>query len=1041
MSEKSADRNLLIGVLAVQMEFISRDQLVAAMSAWLLDKSQSFDAVLRSASAIDDDTQGLLVGLVDKHISMHLDDPSASLTSVSQTLPISDVLTLLPDDEVSKTLTMLPHQRPKPDPLMTAAPVPSRTSEPNAMRFRPLRAHSEGGLGTVSVACDEELGREVALKEIKESYADHPESRRRFLIEGEITGCLEHPGIVPVYGMGEYADGRPFYAMRFIRGQSLQHAIAGFHADDDLQNNSRSRELELRKLLRRLIDVCDAVEYAHSRGVLHRDLKPDNVMLGKYGETLVVDWGLAKADDQIDVTNQNEPPLRLLSGGGTSSTQMGECLGTPAYMSPEQASGRLDLMRATSDVYSLGATLHAILTGKAPFPTSDLKTVLNRVRTGEFEKPRDRDPRISPSMESVCLKAMSLEPKDRYQSAAEFASDIERWLSDEPVIAYVEPIPKRIARWSRRHRSLVSSFVAGSLASILILTVSLVFLVSANQRERAARELADSERSRAENNLSVAQQAVSTMLSEVGREELAQVPQMEQTRAKLLTKARTFYEGFLRQRPTDEALRLEWAMAQRNLAEIDRLVDRHEQAEDRYRQAIRELKDLAELRPSETIYRRTWASVSDELGQLVKLRDSSRAEEFFDEAIRLQEGVSSSDTDPELSQEIARSFYNRGMVRAEQGKLSAAGDDVIAAIETLKSIIDYTDNPDLSVTQELARCYNNLANITKRVGNAVKARDEFEIAINLLEVQVERFPDNRDLSNELAIYQNNFANLLRTEGELSQADQVSSQAIDRLEVLAQPLPALANELANALHNRGVILSQRNMRNEAVAQYREASEILLRLTKEFPMVPLYRDRLGNALFQLGTMRFQAGKTNEAVSLVRDAMSEHKSVLEQNPKDPSFRQHLKNDYVGLALIQLAQKQRTDAMKTAFQFASDFPEDGDAQFDAAQLVARCIPLVESSVDGKAKDEGSNTNQASTTAEEEDENSVAGKIDGEEVEMKVIALAHVPKIVEMLQSAKQLGFNNNEKVEASLKESGAFHRLRDDASIVKILKQLNTE
>ena len=121
-----------------------------------------------------------------------------------------------------------------------------------------------------------------------------PDSRQRFLVEAEITGGLEHPGIVPVYGLGTYGDGRPYYAMRFIQGDSLKEAIARFHADDPLRRDPGRRSLELRKLLRRFLDVCNAIDYAHSRGVLHRDLKPGNVMLGKYGETLVVDWGLAK---------------------------------------------------------------------------------------------------------------------------------------------------------------------------------------------------------------------------------------------------------------------------------------------------------------------------------------------------------------------------------------------------------------------------------------------------------------------------------------------------------------------------------------------------------------------------------------------------------------------------------------------------------------------------------------------------------------------------------------------------------------------------
>ncbi|MBI3865667.1 MAG: serine/threonine protein kinase, partial [Planctomycetia bacterium] len=160
-------------------------------------------------------------------------------------------------------------------------------------RFRVVRSHARGGLGIVSVALDQDLNREVALKQLVTQRADDADCRGRFLLEAEITGRLEHPGIVPVYALGEGPDGRPYYAMRFVQGDTLQEAIEDFHRPDHPNRQlAGARQLALSQLLGRFIDVCNALDYAHSRGVLHRDVKPRNILVGKYGETLIVDWGL-----------------------------------------------------------------------------------------------------------------------------------------------------------------------------------------------------------------------------------------------------------------------------------------------------------------------------------------------------------------------------------------------------------------------------------------------------------------------------------------------------------------------------------------------------------------------------------------------------------------------------------------------------------------------------------------------------------------------------------------------------------------------------
>jgi WD40 repeat protein/tRNA A-37 threonylcarbamoyl transferase component Bud32 len=471
MANSTEERNLLFGIVALQMDFISRDDLIGAMNTWVLDKTKPLSQVLLDQGVLDADTHTLLEALVCKHLAKHNNDPAQSLAALGS---------------------------PAAWPAATDQPLIEATQNPTdaastitRSRFRILRPHARGGLGTVSVATDEELHREVALKEIQHPFADNPHYRARFVREARVTGGLEHPGVVPVYGLGHYADGRPFYAMRFIRGDSLQEAIARYHDASGYNKQSPEQGVAFRQLLGRFLDVCNAIGYAHSRGILHRDLKPGNVMLGEYGETLVVDWGLAKpggaaSDTALTTLHAPEELLTPALTEGSAPTQMGLAVGTPQYMSPEQAEGRLDLLGPASDVYSLGATFYCLLTGRAPF-AGDLATVLHQVQRGQFPPVRQVNPQVPPALAAVCQKAMANRPADRYATPLALAADIEHWLADEPVTVYREPLGHRLARWVRRHRPLAAAAAAGLVAAAAVLVVSIVLIDRARDEEKQLR--------------------------------------------------------------------------------------------------------------------------------------------------------------------------------------------------------------------------------------------------------------------------------------------------------------------------------------------------------------------------------------------------------------------------------------------------------------------------------------------------------------------------------------------------------------------------
>ncbi len=927
MSTTSADRNLLFGVLAVQLDFVSRDDLVAATNQWKQNKDQPLSKVFISQGKLNDEESKLIESVVQKHLERNGKDARKSLESIEAFQAIRTTLGELPDTENRKSsdTEFDTVAAPPSDPYSTQMATGPELSG-HSSRFSILRLHQRGGLGRVSIALDEELSREIALKEILPAHADNEENRTRFVREAEITGALEHPGVVPVYSLGQFADGRPYYAMRFIRGMNLQMAIEDFYR---LADGSAESQLRFRGLVAKIIHTCQTIEYAHSRGVIHRDIKPGNIMLGDYGETLVVDWGLAKTLDEeaFSTDVSTAPPVQASKRASSTSTQVGRVVGTPSYMSPEQAAGRLDALGPASDIYSLGATLYQLLTGKIAFRGNE-EEVLGNVQLGRFTKPREVNPKAPKALEAICLKAMARMPEDRYQSARDMADDLERYMADEQVRAYTEPLYAKAWRWTRNHKAVVISSAAALTVAVAALTLGMILVTAAYDREHKQRSraeenfgIATEQRKLAERNFKLARNAVQDYFITISEETLLKQHGMQDLRKTLLQQALDYYQKFLDQRGEDPSLKREVAEAHYLAGKITQTIDSPELAMDHFLAAADLQKQLLTENPNTHSLIGELGNTLNAIGEAhIRKFELEEAKEQFDASSKLRAQLTElKPDDAEAARTLANSYMNIGTVYKYQGEF----EDAIQAMQRAQMIrvsqIEEKKSESPKLKRDLGMGYFNLATVRQELGDSARAETHYLQAVKVFTDLQASQPNTIDYDRFLAACQRMLGDLLKESDAVKSVEfyRRSQQVLENSRSQNPNVVDIAADLSGLYLNLGDLLHSQGKLDDALDVLDRSIKVLTDLSEDLSDVPWYRLDLGRAQRSVGLILAEAGRLDEANVQLEESRATLSKLVSEDLSNEEFTIELALTMDAIAELEsLEVKSETDPTETPEQ-----------------------------------------------------------------------------------------------------------------------------
>jgi serine/threonine protein kinase len=854
-----ADRNLLFAVMALQGDLIDRDQFIEACTAWAAEKARPMAEVLRARGWITDEDRRHLQYLLDRKVQKHAGNAHESLLATADP-NVEQALQEVQDGEVQRAMSERP--RAAGHVLLSTIAYTPETRE----RYTLTRLHAQGGIGQVWLAKDGDLGRQVALKELRPERASNPAVWSRFLEEARITGQLEHPGIVPVYELSRRADDEaPFYTMRFVRGRTLSEAVQTYHAR---HKRSEVGPLDLHALLTAFVGVCQAIAYAHSRGVIHRDLKGQNVVLGDFGEVVVLDWGLAKLVGQPEAEQAAAPPIRPdPARSAHEPTLEGQALGTPGYMAPEQAEGRNDRIERRTDVYGLGAILYEILTGLPPIQGDDTATVLRRVIHEEPARPRTINPEAPAALEAICRKAIAKRPEDRYDSAEELARDVQRFLADEPVSVHRDPISTRLTRWGRRHRT--AAVGAAALLSTAVVTLSIA-AVRINQ-----------ERARAERSFRQAREAVDDYFTAVSESKLLDVPGLQPLRRELLERAKSYYQSFLQQRGDDPAVRAEAAASLYRVADIIWSIGKKEDAIAPYTRALNFHEALVREHPEVTQYRVDLAMICNNLGNVYhRLGRTGDAISLQEKALLIRERLAREHPEGARYQnELSKSYSNLGVLAFDSGRQGEAlaylqrsrqiGEDLLRHPErttALPTALGQRYNTPRTFRLDLAHDLYWISFLEFRLGRTDDSIRTLDQARGVYEALLKENPHDADVRGSLATATEDCGFHRMLMGRLDAAEPFLLRAHAIIDELADANPAVDSfraKLAAIANDVGRCLREQGRLDQAMKHQQRALSVQQALVESHPGVDGYRWTLANIHREIGWLHRLQGRHDDAL----------------------------------------------------------------------------------------------------------------------------------------------------------------------------------